>query len=58
MPVVVDSATDLLENERQGFAIDFLSNTYAVRLAKDIPHNPDWTPINDSQDPNWSELAV
>ncbi len=53
-----EPASDLLGLEPSGFALDFLSNTYAVRTTANTPHNPDWQPINDSQTPNWEELAA
>lgn len=48
----------LLANEPLGFALDFTSNTYAVRTSGNSPHDPDWQPINDSQNPDWEELAA
>jgi hypothetical protein len=61
-------AVNLLRNEREGFAIDFTSDTFAVRILE-TPQNPSWSlindsqipmwaPITDSQSPNWSELAI
>lgn len=51
-------AYKLLGSEPEGFAIEFLLNTYAVRQPGDTPQDPGWTVIDDSQDPEWSETAV
>lgn len=46
------TAESLIGDEFNGFALDFLSNDYAVKIT--IP--PDWEEINEQQTPNWQNV--
>ena len=53
--MAANPAVELLRNEKLGLAIDFVSDSYALRL-NDVPYSPPWLPVSDAQSPGWASI--